>query len=838
MEGEYCERCLEELGEGLQEVGERKGHSYEARNEDGSLMQPDLSKEMQVDLENLTPNADKHENAKCGVAGKDVYECDDCDVAYEKTLPALEHDANISAIEPANCHHNALSVKKCSKCSEIQGEGEDLVEKLSLDEATAARLGYLQKKHDWKLTPIREATCTQAGLGVYECQQENCEDVRSDVIPPHHAYQDAEGNVLEDYGVTTSDDGSTVIDDKKVQIISQANCTKKGLKVYTCSACEETDDGHTLDVETEPFGHVFEEKDGYVEETWEKACQEGKRIYTCTRENCDEINNTYIETIDPKEPHKYETETKPATCTTPSVTGEYCETCGQVNEDVALVKGEKAGHSYEVKDAEGNFVLGVSYQKDANGNVYLDGNGEVVVIVPEGFGEDGSATRKGKYEVTSQPTCTEIGTVSITCLACQEHQQTTLEIPALGHVLVRSYVPATCLSVGKWVYTCSRCKKQVKIEEVEADKIDKVNGHKWVVDEEKSEAATCTQGGTIVRICSLCNEDGTIKTAPAHNWAPAVEVRDGENHLMGMTRTCQGECKKTEAVFVEDEYLFCENCQKIVEPSITGARPAVCGTEGQTGRMICPDCTTVLKESEAIPALEHDYKQVTPEFAADWCGSTYKQYVCQNPGCPNKMGEKTDIVPPSGKVKHTYTDKVEIIEATSCQDVQKVVRICDKCGEKDETNAMEVEGTGLPHEYVQNEDGSYSCKYGCNTPRFSWRTTVTADAANSRIVVNTYDTANDKEVTIVSAGLLYSTSSKYVTGTDLDYSMIGTNGVKVLDRAGSTIGVTMNFNVGDLKDRKIYARPYIAYKEKGSDAVKYVYDTMITTSFNEVAARR
>ena len=62
--------------------------------------------------------------------------------------------------------------------------------------------------------------------------------------------------------------------------------------------------------------------------------------------------------------------------------------------------------------------------------------------------------------------------------------------------------------------------------------------------------------------------------------------------------------------------------------------------------------------------------------------------------------------------------------------------------------------------------------------------------------------------------------------------------MKVLDRAGSTIGVTMNFNVGDLKDRKIYARPYIAYKEKGSDAVKYVYDTMITTSFNEVAARR
>ena len=105
-----------------------------------------------------------------------------------------------------------------------------------------------------------------------------------------------------------------------------------------------------------------------------------------------------------------------------------------------------------------------------------------------------------------EPTCTEIGIKTFTCLCGNTYTET---IPALGHTEITETTDDTCTESGKTVIKCSVCGENISETEIPA--LGHTSGE--AVEENRVEP-TCTEKGSFdsVVYCSVCEEELSRET--------------------------------------------------------------------------------------------------------------------------------------------------------------------------------------------------------------------------------------------------------------------------------------------------------------------------------------
>jgi len=101
-------------------------------------------------------------------------------------------------------------------------------------------------------------------------------------------------------------------------------------------------------------------------------------------------------------------------------------------------------------------------------------------------------------ETLTAPTCTEIGYTTATCEHCGENAMYDF-VPMLGHDVTVTHTDADCKKCAQTEYSCSRC----DYHEIIVDEESGLGEHKISVTVTE---ATCTENGSIDRICVTCNE--------------------------------------------------------------------------------------------------------------------------------------------------------------------------------------------------------------------------------------------------------------------------------------------------------------------------------------------
>ena len=273
---------------------------------------------------------------------------------------------------------------------------------------------------------IKAPTCTETGISGKRCTHEGCEEIDSETVIPATGHQWDEGKVTTE--PTCTEDGvktytCSVCDETKTETIAAtghqwnggeitipATCTENGVKTYTCSVCKETK------TETvEKLGHAF----GAVEVIKAPTCTEtgisGKR---CQHEGCEVIDS---ETVIPATGHQWDEGkvTTPATCTENGVKTYTCSVCKEIKTETL----EKLGHAFgavEVIKAPTCTETGISGKRCTHeGCDVIDS--ETVLPATDHQWDEGVVTR--------EPTYTENGEKTFTCVICQTTRTET--IPAL-----------------------------------------------------------------------------------------------------------------------------------------------------------------------------------------------------------------------------------------------------------------------------------------------------------------------------------------------------------------------------------------------------------------------
>ena len=132
--------------------------------------------------------------------------------------------------------------------------------------------------------------------------------------------------------------------------------------------------------------------------------------------------------------------------------------------------------------------------------------------------------------VVTEPTCTEQGYTTYTCLYCVENYVADYTDPTghtPGEVHVENEVPATCTEKGSYdnVTLCAVCGEECGRETIVVDEIPHTPGE---VQVENEVAATCTEKGSYdnVTYCTECGAEASRETVETetipHTYSPVV----------------------------------------------------------------------------------------------------------------------------------------------------------------------------------------------------------------------------------------------------------------------------------------------------------------------------
>ena len=312
------------------------------------------------------------------------------------------------------------------------------------------------------------------------------------------------------------------------------------------------------------------------------------------------------------------------------------------------------------------------------------------------------------------PTCTEGAGEEYACTRCDHTEKKVIEgdaaIPALGHDMKETVVPATCKEGGYTLHECTRGDYSYKDNETEANE-DLHN----VVLVNQLRAADCKTGtnGIGRYECSICGKNFGYKTIPADHSKVVAErveptcVEDGK--VTYKCSVCGIDLPDEEEVlpatgkhtFVEGEFIDATCTENAKE----GQKCSVCGAAGETKEIPgtalghdevadeekskeatctedglevikCSRCGEVLEEI-VIPATGHKYKSVG-----------YKAATCQNAGGEGfecTVCGDTYVEPFTGEAAEPATghteEEIPAVAATCTTTGLTVGVKCSVCGE-------------------------------------------------------------------------------------------------------------------------------------------------------------
>ena len=216
----------------------------------------------------------------------------------------------------------------------------------------------------------------------------------------------------------------------------------------------------------------------------------------------------------------------------------------------------------------------------------------------------------GEYETTKAATCTEDGEQKRVCSICGQEQTKTIKAAhTWGDYVVKT--PATCSAVGKEERECSVChdKQERDIAKIDHTLVEVLPEDDNNVPEggQKATAATCTEAGVKVEVCSVCHEriESPIN-ALGHDWDEWVDIN-----------------------------------------------PADCTHDG-LHKHTCKRCN--IEEQEEVPALGHDIQLIGDDTEPEAGKAKVRLYSCAN-GCGQTyIGFKATEVSDASKARLVFED--------------------------------------------------------------------------------------------------------------------------------------------------------------------------------------
>lgn len=251
---------------------------------------------------------------------------------------------------------------------------------------------------------------------------------------------------------------------------------------------------------------------------------------------------------------------------------------------------------------------------------------------------------------TQNPTCTEAGYTSQKCVNCGVETDKT-PIDKLGHKEDDRSIAATCTENGKKIIVCSRCGETLVNQEfilntegnVTNMPVEPELGHDY--DEGTVlKAATCSSYGTLSKSCKRCGYTITETISMVEN-----------AHSFGVEYVIKASC--TEVGYRKHRCRYCQKIETIAEIPATGhtkddkytvVKEATC-TEKGLEVIMCTVCGQRYKDSQdneitnEIPLKEHFW--VLDEDKCKDPSPTEQGYValkCKNCGATN--GYNTDML--------------------------------------------------------------------------------------------------------------------------------------------------------------------------------------------------
>ena len=324
------------------------------------------------------------------------------------------------------------------------------------------------------------------------------------------------------------------------------------------------------------------------------------------------------------------------------------------------------------------------------------------------------------WETVKEATCTELGKEVKHCHECEKDLEER-EIPALGHDLqpTGKFVDPTCTKGAGEVYACSRC-DYTETKVIEGDAAIPALGHDM---KETVVPATCKEGGYTLHECTRCDysfkDNETKADENAHNVVLANQLRpaDCKTGTNGIGRYECSICGKNfgyKTIPADHTKAVAER----VEPTCKDAgkvtyKCSVCGID-------LPD------EEEVLPATgKHTF--VEGEFIDATCTENAKEgQKCSVCGAAGETKE----IPGTALGHDEVTDEEKSKAATCTEDGLEVIK-CKRCGEVLEN--IEIPATG--HKYKSTGYKAATCQsaggegFECTVCHKTYVEPFTGDAA-------------------------------------------------------------------------------------------------------------
>ena len=427
---------------------------------------------------------------------------------------------------------------------------------------------------------------------------------------------------------------------------------------------------------------------------------DGYKLERCSK--CDdERRETYTDRPDHQWVFDYKID---PTCTKGGYTNYYCSVCNEEKKDDFT---DPLGHDYEEVDEEkdgfilhfkkctrGDSTILLGSEEDHHTHIYKsrvtkeptcteDGEITYTCIAPDCDNSENATYTESipalghnfQWEVTEEPSCVENGERQQQCTRCSATGETEV-IEATGHTynpyaLMSVLTPPNCYHTGIKVTNCSVCRAQIELE------MPKTQHDFQVAD---TQPATCTEKGLITYVCDNCDDVRTeeIDKLP-HDYedvtVPSTCVEAG--YTVKRCKNCNAETDRTALPLAEHSYASVSNT------------PATCTTASEEVYK-CTVCNDV-KTTHDTEALGHSMGEWTTTKEPSCTEEGIQVRKCTRAGCTYEESQPID------KVAHNY----QWITTTEPTYVSTGIEShkCTVCGDVDDTRVVDK----IDHEHEFGE---------------------------------------------------------------------------------------------------------------------------------------
>ena len=227
-------------------------------------------------------------------------------------------------------------------------------------------------------------------------------------------------------------------------------------------------------------------------------------------------------------------------------------------------------------------------------------------------------------------TCGEAGYITTLCSVCKE--EFTVDFPAKGeHDYVEKTTEETCRKPAMVGMFCSVCGAEDPENPAKPVEGSEPLGHEYEIDTEDEEyvAATCTEGGVDVEVCTRCGDRLVVET-------------EALGHTAGATKYVPADCENNG----RDE-TYCSVCNEVMYSEDLG---------------------------DTDPALGHALE--TEVVAATCKEGGYTLTKCTREGCEYEVKSDETAIDPDG---HVYGEPTTL-KAKTCTTNGIIKKTCKECG--------------------------------------------------------------------------------------------------------------------------------------------------------------